>query len=99
MPRSASKRSGSRHSADEHLLHDLFGEDAVGEHAPREPETRSRVAAVELGERALVAVDDRSRERRVVGGAALPVRQRRSSRGQPLAHTAAFGAGPTARMT
>ena len=53
--------------AHEHFLHDFFGEHTVAEDASSEREARRAVALVQLGERPLIALDDRSTEGGVVG--------------------------------
>ena len=49
--------------ADEHFLHDLFGEHTVAEDASSECEGRRAVPSVQLGQRPLIALDDRSAPR------------------------------------
>ena len=52
---------------DEDLLHHFLGQHSVTEHPPRQREARPTVAAVQLGERGFVALDDRGGQGGVVG--------------------------------
>ena len=66
--------------ADEDLLDDLLGEHAVAEHAPGQAEGPGRVPPVQLGERAVVTIDDRSGEHPVVGVVQGAIRKARPIR-------------------
>ena len=77
--------------ADEHLLHDFLAQRPIAEHPAGEAQARAHVPPVQLGERLLVVVADRERERGVVGRAPLRLRHRRARVG-PCAQ-ALFGAG------
>ncbi len=51
--------------ADEHLLHDLLGAGMIGQQPAGQPEDRTGVATVGLGERVLLEATDRNGERTV----------------------------------